>query len=979
MDTTTAPATKKTATTTPPKSRGHTPPPGAFRGSTPTRESWRASKHEDFQKSQPPAGDSRKSSRLGGEAQGVLGGPTHQSRHSQSSQAPQDTQQPTGTRFARSKNVQTLKKEADFYDRALRALKYTSHEKDLKLAEDILQDKRLFRRDAEPNPWAPMDVRLGEARDMPVERVMMRGAKAKLGGHYGYIVGKLREPRRRHERDEYDEGCGAELQEGRSYSPAPAADSRSVTPPGQRGASPRKGRGAMSAFPDRCLRYREGVGARAALTPWLAEAPNHHHHHHHSNSRSPARRERSNSSHSRHDDRQQDRGAEPPERSHTPSQREREAAAASPHTTQRTAQTKGTGAAGTTTARTTARTEGSAAANSSVAAALEPQNLGEKVPRTPLESPSAAPSPSSRSRSPVSTMRSRSAMEALDQESSRLGPQRNLVSLDGPDRSKRTADSTARSASSGIAPLTGLPGDRTFRSDLDSLDRSEPLAGLVSLTREAPGQSYNNLGQTSMFGTTLGSSSPGPGLRTPKNPTSGRSVSPGLRPRSGRAASPRAESVAGSESAATTLASVLLPAPFAAAAAPSERGLQSTTRSQSRSAPVSPAPSHRPIESEKSPRPLTGASLERSRATSRESSRGSMRERGPSVSQDLDHLEAARHRPWLLWEEMQIKRELERQAQRAKDAIEKPAAGQVTHLFHYHVQPACNKENNPNAVRETQVRSFQSAKVTEALTYPDNFKDEANRSGLTEAESNFRRLFSRKAKYAGEPITMEEYLGAACPSSPSSKPAAGRVPRDHEILRHGKLRQEFQGRPGDPPVRAGVGLALDPRPNDPPYPLHVCASRKGHGVFADGYSEECSRLAVHHNPGMYRYAAENHVPPRARSLPPADSAGVASEKQRRGLFEWARGENGIPLRSKSVEREKFSNNSELMGAIIDVTRVAQDDARLREERLSRDKPFADLCHITVQNTQKMNEDLARLALREKHTSSARMARAMAWE
>lgn len=331
--------------------------------------------------------------------------------------------------------------------------------------------------------------------------------------------------------------------------------------------------------------------------------------------------------------------------------------------------------------------------------------------------------------------------------------------------------------------------------------------------------------------------------------------------------------------------------------------------------------------------------------------------------------------------------------ERAMRDLERPGAGQPTHLVAYNLLPAC-LQDTPEDFRERLFRRRSSENVAGCLRRP-NHSDEADRTALAESEDVFRRACGRKVrsdKVAEGHFVLDvkgtaRGLGSEALSSTSELPRArtpmagnyNRASAEHQT----RSRLDFEGRAGEPPPRSGMLMVLEPRESDPPPPWQISASRKADGLRDAGISEENHKNAIHWNPGMYRYEHQD-LRPRSRSVPPRNSdgfAGVPSSSQKRGTFEWARGEYEGPSGGKALGRGRFSqsNASENFRSVTNAAEVAQEDERARRLRLDTDKQFAALCRHTADASQSMRGTVSRLESRINRSSSANMAAAMYWE
>mmetsp|Transcript_137754 Transcript_137754/g.343828 ORF Transcript_137754/g.343828 Transcript_137754/m.343828 type:complete len:706 (+) Transcript_137754:80-2197(+) len=324
------------------------------------------------------------------------------------------------------------------------------------------------------------------------------------------------------------------------------------------------------------------------------------------------------------------------------------------------------------------------------------------------------------------------------------------------------------------------------------------------------------------------------------------------------------------------------------------------------------------------------------------------------------------------------------------------AAGQVSHDVHYNRVPRCAKASHPTKPHWEPGLShtFNSKTMASAVIHVDEAQPVP-----ADAEKAFTRNLGCRVK---SPTPHSPGAGQALMHrswSEDNLNAAGLYNQEfmgaYMPEARCRRRQVWQGSKGDSPQRSGAALVLEPRPNDPPAPARICASRKAEGEFSVGHSEESERFAMHFNQDNFRFA--NLRSPRGRSMPPPkftpDYAGLSSGgpcDQVRGCSNPvtmegkdhdARGCSLSTMRSQSPKasfRVNPGSDSSSMALLINHDAVDREFAREAAARRHFDRPFADLCQHTADLHGKsfVQNDSIKARL---HHHNSKVQHEMAWE
>jgi len=304
-----------------------------------------------------------------------------------------------------------------------------------------------------------------------------------------------------------------------------------------------------------------------------------------------------------------------------------------------------------------------------------------------------------------------------------------------------------------------------------------------------------------------------------------------------------------------------------------------------------------------------------------------------------------------------------------------PPAGQPSHEVHYNKVPRCSKDSHPTVARweDPLSHTFNSARLNNLVQH-----DHTNRIEMpAQEEEQFNRNMGRKIKSTsamspggGGFLSHRSFAedGQVSAGMYDIETYQGFMPETRV-----KARQGWQGRSGSQPPRSGMQLIMTPRPEDPPTPTQIAASRRGDGAFKVGHSADSERIMQHFNQEMFRFA--DPKTPRGKSLPPpdrnSDYAGLSTGSPTQPRLDMS---NPLTMRGKDTGvyslgshskispketfRSNIGNDSSGVAFVTNHERLEQSFAAEKEWRLRTESSFATLCGQTTSTAWSSNSEAA---------------------
>jgi len=256
------------------------------------------------------------------------------------------------------------------------------------------------------------------------------------------------------------------------------------------------------------------------------------------------------------------------------------------------------------------------------------------------------------------------------------------------------------------------------------------------------------------------------------------------------------------------------------------------------------------------------------------------------------------------------------------------------------------------------------------------YPNKAEQQQLHQEEKAFHQQMCRKAK----PTTQAAGTAAVSFSPRFVRPNLDLEASSEQYVRMNgpsvlpaeRVQKKQQGWAGqskmDTPQRGHVATTLSPRSDDPPLAnKSISGCRRADGENKFHISKESERFFLYANPTMFRYevASQNGDFGRSCSLPPEYERRVNGKRRTVSVHQ-----------EEEFFRERPAFVSHNVQAAIQQSKVAEDDAQVRAQRLVEDKRFYDLCNITDNARTQMIADIEALA--NTQTVSANVANSLCW-